>query len=105
MRFQYFRRIFNLISYPGEETVRLIRPFLEDKTTQEVGSYRGQKSKTVTDYYPVRQAAYLALTLLGEKYTKPPQPFYPDIRSFEFSTGFENRTYFPYGNWKRLKMD
>jgi len=101
--------IFNLASYPGDDTVKLIRPFLKDKATKEVREYHSPELKTfvgttVTDYYPVRQAAYLTLTLLGEKVEKP-EPYYPGIRSFEFSTGFENKTYFPYGNWKRLDKD
>jgi hypothetical protein len=44
--------IFNLASYPSDDTVKLIRPYLNDPETKK-GVY-GQKT---IQYYPVRQAA------------------------------------------------
>lgn len=70
------------------------RPFLNDTASQKVDG---------KDYYPVRQAAYLALMLLGET-VEEPKAYYPKIRTFEFQTGFEDSVYFPFGNWKCLKQ-
>jgi hypothetical protein len=112
--------IYNLISYPGQETVGLIRPYLSDNTKgtarienktiksrladtlKKLGIKLSHRTeyKTVT-YYPVRQAAYLALVLLGEKVEKP-QPYYDNLRPWLFKVGFENETYFAYGDWRRL---
>ena len=101
--------IYNLISYPGKETVNLIRPFLNDPTTSEIHDYADRqqslaglpKYKTIT-YYPLRQTAYAALMLLGES-PKKPQGYVSNSSSFVFKTGFENRTYFPFGDWKRIE--
>jgi hypothetical protein len=98
--------IFNLVSYPSKDTIEIIRPMLHDKGTQETTIYEGGdpfrgEPKTVV-YYPVRQAAYLALALLGEKVDRP-VPYYEEVIPNPFDTGFEDRTSFPYGNWKRLE--
>jgi len=113
--------IYNLISYPGQETPGLILPYLSDNTKattriqkktiksrlahilSKLGIKVSQRAeyKTVT-YYPVRQAAYLALVLLGEKVERP-QPYYDNLRPWLFKVGFENETYFPYGDWRRLQ--
>lgn len=113
--------IYNLISYPGQETVGLIRPYLSDTTKgtaqieketiksrladtlKKLGIKLSHRTEyeTVT-YYPVRQAAYLALVLLGEKVERP-QPYYDNLRPRLFEVGFENETYFPYGDWARLQ--
>lgn len=87
--------IYNLVSYPGPETVRLIRPFLKDNATTDIQI--GPEQKTVT-YYPLRQAAYLALTWLGEK-VEQPERYNPDIAPWLMLdvTGFENSGYFEYG--------
>jgi hypothetical protein len=89
--------IYNLISYPGAETVEAIRPLLKDPATRDLT----RENKTVQQYH-VRQAAYLALTFLGEKVDKP-EPYYDQPEPFLFEVGFEQRSYFPYGDWKRLK--
>jgi len=88
--------IYNLISYPGAETAQAIRPLLKDPATVETGP-GGEK----TTRYPVRQSAYLALTLLGEKVDKP-EAYGDGYQTWLFRTGFEQRTY-PYGDWKRLE--
>jgi hypothetical protein len=98
--------IYNLISYPGKETVDFIRPFLKDPTTEQVEhvSVRTDGSGKTTDatitIFPLRQAAYFALKLLGES-PKRPEGFYPEPLLPLFSIGFEERGYFPYGDWKR----
>ena len=92
--------IHNLVSYPGEDTVRGLRPMLLDPATSEIKNYDGE-GKTVT-YYPVRQCAYLAMTLLGEEVDRP-VPFLDQMPTMSFKTGFENRVYFPHGNWKRFE--
>jgi len=91
--------IHNLISYPDAETIKAIRALLTDPDTQEVRAY-GEKQETIR-YYPVRQAAYLALTLLGEKVEKP-APYF-NTQSLLFTVGLDVETYFPYGDWKRLE--
>jgi hypothetical protein len=93
--------ICNLVSYPGEETVRLLRPLLNDPTTAESFESDGAKRKNVRRWYPVRQAAYLALTLLGEKVERP-KPYYPDLMSWGFGTGLDDAYDYPSGRWKRL---
>src|SRR5258706_3125055 len=47
--------------------------------------------------------AFAALTLLGES-PKKPEGFRTDGRSWHFEWLFENRTHFPYGDWKRLEF-
>lgn len=89
--------IYNLISYPGKDTLDLIRPFLRDTTRSEL--QRSDGSKTVV-IYPVRQAAYSALRLLGESVEKP-GGYYSDPSLWLFKVGFESEVYFPYGDWKR----
>jgi hypothetical protein len=100
--------IYNLVSYPGKDTIRLIRPMLQDATTGERtffdgDPWNGGKEKRVK-YYPVREAANLALALLGEKLDWP-VPFYRDDDELpdSFARGFEDRTYFPNGSWTRFE--
>ncbi len=92
--------IFNLVSYPSDATRRLIRPFLSDSATATVGNYGGE-GRDIT-YYPVRQAAYVALALLNDN-PPLPKPYFEKIMPPMFGTGFENEVHFPEGNWKRLK--
>ncbi len=92
--------IHNLISYPDEETIKLLEQFLTDPTTSEVGLY-GPDRKTIT-YYPVRQAAYLALSLMG-KSPKKPSPYYELTQPWLFEVGMDNPSYFPYGDWKKIE--
>jgi hypothetical protein len=98
--------IYNLVSYPGKETVNLIKPFLNDTTTAEIQRYetKDQDGKRVlkdVKYFPIREYAYQALILLGESPEKPKGLIEPSLWHFE--TGFENRAGFPYGDWKRLE--
>jgi hypothetical protein len=99
--------IYNLISYPGKETVDLIKPFLSDPTINQLDRYDGKdkKGKPVykkVTFYPLREYAYRALVLLGESPEKP-QHLIDEPLLWHFDTGFENPAYFPYGEWKRLK--
>ena len=89
--------IYNLISYPGQDTINLIRPFLKDASTQEVGS-----SGATVKVFHLRQAAYAALSLIGANPAKPEgfQPGRPV--GLLWSAGFEDRGYFPYGDWQRI---
>jgi hypothetical protein len=92
--------IYNLVSYPGKETTELIRPFLKDPTISQIEHYEGT-GKTIQTF-PLRQAAYSALTLLGNTPQKP-EGFYPNASPWLFYVGFESRTYFHYGDWKRVE--
>jgi hypothetical protein len=92
--------IFNLASYPSGETVKLIRPYLNDPETAEVQKY-GPDQDTIR-YYPIRQAAYLALKVLGEK-VEEPTPYFKNVQPWDFEVGFEDPAYFPYGDWKRFE--
>jgi hypothetical protein len=99
--------IYNLISYPGKETRDLIRPLLIDGSTGElqvIGDSKDPPGDRIDKFYPVRQAAYRALKLLGES-PKKPKGYDPDVFLWLFTTGFEHRAYFPYGDWKRLRRD
>ena len=91
--------IHNLVSYPDEDTARIIRSFLADLSTSEVHLY-GPNREDIT-YYPVRQAAYLALTLMG-KTVERPSPYYDLIRPGLFEDGMDNTDYFPDATWKTL---
>jgi hypothetical protein len=95
--------IYNLISYPGKDTRDLIRPFLKDPRTSElqVADPAGHDRMKTVKIYPLRQAAYSALTLLGES-TEKPEGYYPDPFLWLFEVGFERPASFPYGDWKRL---
>jgi hypothetical protein len=95
--------ICNLVSYPGPETVALLRPLLNDKTAVESKGYtdESKKQRIMRKWYPLRQAAYLALTLLGEQ-VDPPDPISARHNPWLFSTGFEKSWLFPSGEWKRL---
>jgi hypothetical protein len=85
--------IYNLISYPGKETVDLIRPFLSH-------SYAENRDENVI-YYPLRQMAYLALLLLGERVRRP-AGFSDAFSSWLMGMGFEDEGHFPCGDWKRF---
>ena len=92
------RTIYNLVSYPGKETVDLIKPFLTDNETDKTEIGRDRTKVTI---YPLRQMAYYALQLLGEPVAKP-QGYVPEARAWLMDCGFESRDYFPYGDWKQL---
>jgi hypothetical protein len=99
--------IYNLVSYPGQETRDLIRPFLKDATAHDIDvddgrDTAGRARRKKLKCYPLRQAAYLALVLLGESPEKP-EGYIPDESFLLFDLGFENRAYFPHGDWKRLE--
>jgi hypothetical protein len=99
--------IYNLVSYPGKETVNLIKPFLTDPTIHEMERYNGKDEKgnpiyKKVAYYPLREYAYRALILLGESPEKP-EHLVDGPLLWHFATGFENAAYFPYGDWKRLE--
>lgn len=74
--------IFNLASYPGEETERLLRPHLQSK------------------HEGVKKAAHIAMCLIKND-SKLPTSLHGGSLSFSFGTGFENDTYFPHGNLRR----
>jgi len=95
--------IYNLVSYPGKETIDLIRPFLNDPTTSEVEKLGGVKGKVT--YYPLRQMAHTALDLLDAKPNKPAG--YRDDANLGIllQCGFESETYFHWGDWKRFKEE
>lgn len=99
--------IYNLISYPGQDTRDLIRPFLKDASVRESqvndGNYTSGSARMKTvKIYPLRQAAYAALVLLGEP-TEKPEGYDPDPFLWLFEVGFERRSHFPYGDWKRYE--
>jgi len=99
--------IYNLVSYPGKETADLIRPFLKDPATSQMETLDGKDRDGKAIYktvkiYPVRQAAYAALKLLGEGPAQP-EGFYHDPFLWHFDVGFEHRAYFPHGDWKRFE--
>jgi hypothetical protein len=54
--------------------------------------------------FPLRQAAYTALRFLGANPTKP-EGFQSDWYFWSMHIGFEDRGYFPYGDWQRLESD
>jgi hypothetical protein len=92
--------IYNLVSYPGQDTINLIRPFLKDANTKEVGS----SGRTVRVFH-LRLAAYAALQLLGANPAKP-EGFRPGRPiGLWWDTGFEARVYFPYGDWQRIETN
>lgn len=99
--------VFNLVSYPGVETIRLLRSMQHDPATETItvversGSFQPREKKRIT-YYPVRQAASVALSLLGETVDQPVLEYEEQLPA-PFVTGFEDEGHFPYGNWKRLK--
>lgn len=100
--------IYNLISYPGKDTQDLIRPFLKDSDSSDLQVSDGKDASGNTRYktikiFPVKQAAYTALTLMGESPQKPEGYDSEQLFSFIFSVGFEHRSYFPYGDWKRIE--
>jgi hypothetical protein len=68
--------IFKILSYPGTETRKLIRGCLDDPAQQIVVKYSGTGTDIV--YYPVQQAAYLALRHLGVP-VEEPDPYYPEV--------------------------
>jgi hypothetical protein len=89
--------IYNLVSFPGKDTVDLIKPFLTDPTIHEMERY-GKK----VEFYPLRESAYRALVLLGQSPDKP-EHLVDGPLLWHYETGFENVAYFPYGDWKRLE--
>jgi hypothetical protein len=97
--FQKERAIYNLISYPGKDTVDLIKPFLKDPMTTDL--FLSQKRGSTT-LYELRQTAYYALTLLGQSLEKP-EGFVEDYAPSAFRIGFEDRVYFPFSDWRRIE--
>lgn len=109
--------IYNLISYPGKETADLIRPFLKDRTTNWTTT-KSSNQRTIFDtlrsrlgirdrdipVYDISDAAYLALSLLGEK-PKRPSTYYAPWLPRLFRDGFETSSSFPPGNWKYWPKD
>lgn len=84
---------FNLVSYPGPETIERLKPLLSDS---------GENAQPeIPKNYSARAAAYRALTLLGE-HPKKPEHYDEDGVGIPFGWGFESAAHFPYGNWKRL---
>jgi hypothetical protein len=99
--------IYNLISYPDKNTRDLIRPFLKDGTTSELQVDDGKDASgsarhKIVKFYPLRQVAYTALNLLGESPEKP-KGYIPESFQWLFKVGFEQRVYFPHGDWKRVE--
>ncbi len=93
--------LYNLASYPGRDTIDLIRAYLSDPTVSEVHRTIDGKT-TVERVYPVRTVAYWCLKVMGETPDRPPG-FDPLVRSWQFDVGFESAVYFPVGDWVRLK--
>jgi hypothetical protein len=91
--------IYNLVSYPGEETITAIRPLLSNNESVQMNR-SGPSAEEIT-IYPVRQAAYLALRLLGVDVRRPDQ-YNREALPWGFEQGFESPVFFPYGNWKNL---
>jgi hypothetical protein len=98
--------IYNLVSYPGQETIDLLKPFLKDSTARE-HEERGRKIRL----YPLRQMAYVALDLLGDKPAKP-DGFRDDYVGggslagiMLLNYGFEDEAMFPWGDWKRFGQE
>jgi hypothetical protein len=96
--------MYNLISYPGHETIKIILPFLRDPTrtttTDVVVGVSGKPISKTQEISPLRQSAYFALIHLGALPQKP-EGFSPNWQSWHSATGFESRIYFPYGEWQR----
>src|SRR5262249_5301943 len=82
--------IYNLVSYPGKETIDLIRPFLNDPTTNEVENLSGKNGKV--RFYPLRQTAYAALDLLDAKPNKPDGFLDDAFLGILLECGFESRS-------------
>jgi hypothetical protein len=91
--------IYNLISYPGHETIKLILRFLRDRTVEQPVDPAHPPRQPA---FPLRQAAYSALQFLGANPSKP-DGFRADWRPRLMGTGFESRNYCPYGDWQRLE--
>jgi hypothetical protein len=89
--------IFNLVSYPGKETERLLRGFLDDDKVAFAGF--GEQE---TEYHPVRHAAFIALRLLDVD-VPAPKKFREDLLFSYFEQGFDCEDWFPKGNWRRLR--
>ncbi|HET6327803.1 MAG TPA: hypothetical protein VFG04_24175 [Planctomycetaceae bacterium] len=97
--------MYDLISYPGHETIKLILPFLRDPRTKKIqvesdADPAGKSTLKTVEVFPLRQAAYTALNFLGASPQKP-LGFYPKWSFSLSTTGFENRYHFPYGEWQR----
>ncbi len=94
--------MYNLISYPGHDTIKLILPFLKDPTKETISQSSDDGGKLISrEFFQLRQSAYFALLLLGAR-PQEPEGFSTDWHSFHADTGFESRTYFPYGDWVRV---
>lgn len=93
--------ISDLISYPGPETVTLLRPLLNDPTLESVNFYL-KNSKYDRKWYPIRQAAYEALTLLGETVTKPSG--YNSEMEFTSGHYLDYPWAYPSGKWRRRSV-
>jgi hypothetical protein len=62
----------HLGEYPGEETVKALRQLLRDTAKDSLMTFGSDgKRRAVVVYYPVRQASYLALRMLGIDVPKP----------------------------------
>ena len=63
----------HLAEYPSTETVNVLRALLDDAAMDSLVAFGGSdaKHRTVVRYYPVRQAAYVALSKLGVAVPKP----------------------------------
>jgi hypothetical protein len=94
--------MYNLISYPGNETIKLILPFLRDPTRKRLNEGLDASGKPIStvEIFQLRQSAYFALILLGALPQKP-EGFSAEWQSWHAVTGFESRTSFPYGDWPR----
>jgi hypothetical protein len=91
--------IYNLVSYPGQETIDLLSPLLKDPTVQE----HNLGDKKVTRF-PIRQMAYIALDLLDAKPAKPDGYLEEDpFAALILARGFEHEAQVPWGDWKRFK--
>jgi hypothetical protein len=91
--------IYNLISYPGHDTTKVILPFLKDPNVEQPVDPAHPPRHLA---FPVRQSAYAALQFLGATPAKP-GGFRADWAVWLMGIGFESRTFFPYGDWKRLE--
>jgi len=100
------RAIYDLISYPGRETVDLIKPHLKDERweyrEETVLIEDGKEPPPRRRYklYPVRQTAYLALKLLGEE-VEQPAGYVQGLLPAPFFEGFEYLGIFPSEDWTR----
>ncbi len=97
--------MYNLISYPDRDTIKLILPFLRDPTKKRLNEASDAAGKPIStaEAFQLRQSAYFALLLLGARPQKP-EGFSSEWHSWHAMTGFESLTYFPYGDWQRQEV-